>query len=46
MEDKKILIYDCAKKLFNEKGFKDTNVSEITKKAGMAVGTFYNYSES
>jgi len=31
VEDKKILIYDCAKKLFNEKGFKDTNVSEITK---------------
>jgi AcrR family transcriptional regulator len=43
VEDKKILIYDWAKKLFSEKGFKDTNISEITKKAGMAVGTFYNY---
>lgn len=43
MEDKKALIYDCAKELFSEKGFKDTNISEITKKAGMAVGTFYNY---
>ncbi|MGN6711116.1 TetR/AcrR family transcriptional regulator [Anaerocolumna jejuensis] len=43
MEDKKTLIYDCAKELFSEKGFKDTNISEITKKAGMAVGTFYNY---
>ncbi len=43
MEDKKLLIYDCAKELFSEKGFKDTNISEITKKAGMAVGTFYNY---
>ncbi|GAB6086993.1 TetR/AcrR family transcriptional regulator [Alkaliphilus crotonatoxidans] len=43
MEDKKTLIYHCAKELFSEKGFKDTNISEITKKAGMAVGTFYNY---
>lgn len=43
MEDKKTLIYDCAKELFSAKGFKETNISEITKKAGMAVGTFYNY---
>lgn len=40
MEDKKALIYDCAKELFSAKGFKDTNISEITKRAGMAVGTF------
>ena len=43
MEDKKVLIYDCAKELFSQKGFKDTNISEITKKAGIAVGTFYIY---
>ncbi|RCX23739.1 TetR family transcriptional regulator [Fontibacillus phaseoli] len=43
MEDKKAKIYDCAKELFSAKGFKETNISEITKKAGMAVGTFYNY---
>ncbi len=43
MEDKKILIYNCAKELFSKKGFKDTNISEITKMAGMAIGTFYNY---
>lgn len=43
MEDKKALIYECAKELFGAKGFKNTNISEITKKAGMAVGTFYNY---
>lgn len=43
MEDKKLLIYNCAKELFSDKGFKDTNISDITKKAGMAVGTFYNY---
>lgn len=43
MEDKKTIIYDCAKALFSDKGFKDTNISEITQKAGMAVGTFYKY---
>lgn len=43
MEDKKILIYNFAKEVFSDKGFKDTNISEITKKAGVAVGTFYNY---
>lgn len=43
MEDKKTQIYNCAKELFNMNGFKDTNVSDITKKTGMAVGTFYNY---
>ncbi|OBZ15037.1 transcriptional regulator [Bacillus sp. FJAT-27264] len=43
MEDKKTLIYDCGKEIFSNKGFKDTNVSDITKRAGIAVGTFYNY---
>ncbi|MDF2922300.1 MAG: transcriptional regulator [Paenibacillaceae bacterium] len=46
MEEKRIRIYNCAKELFRTKGFKDTNISEITKKAGMAVGTFYNYYSS
>jgi AcrR family transcriptional regulator len=43
LEDKKTMIYTCAKDIFSTKGFKDTNISEITKRAGMAVGTFYNY---
>jgi AcrR family transcriptional regulator len=43
MEDKKADIFSCGKELFSSKGFKDTNVSDITKMAGMAVGTFYNY---
>lgn len=43
MEDKRKLLYDCAKELFGVKGFKDTNISEITQKAGVAVGTFYKY---
>jgi AcrR family transcriptional regulator len=46
VEEKRIRIYNCAKELFRTKGFKDTNISEITKKAGMAVGTFYNYYSS
>lgn len=43
MDDKKTIIYTCAKEIFSLKGFKDTNISDIAKKAGMAVGTFYNY---
>lgn len=43
MDDKKTRIYDAAKLLFQEQGFKETNIAQITKKAGMAVGSFYNY---
>lgn len=43
LKDKKTHIHDCAKKIFSEKGFKDTGISDIAQKAGMAVGTFYNY---
>jgi len=43
VEDKKKDIFNCGKELFSAKGFKDTNVSDITKEAGIAVGTFYNY---
>jgi AcrR family transcriptional regulator len=46
MEDKKTDIYNCGKELFSTKGFKDTNVSDITKMAGIGVGTFYNYYSS
>ncbi|WP_438446636.1 TetR/AcrR family transcriptional regulator [Gorillibacterium sp. sgz5001074] len=46
MKDKKAEIYSCGKELFQTKGFKDTNVSDITEKAGVAVGTFYNYYSS
>jgi len=46
MEDKKEILYKCAKTLFSEKGFKATNVSNITKMAGVAVGTYYNYYSS
>lgn len=46
MEGKKIDLYNCGKELFSTKGFKDTNVSDITKMAGIAVGSFYNYYQS
>ncbi len=44
--DKKAEIYRCAKELFEQNGFKDTNVAEIMKAAGFAIGTFYNYYKS
>lgn len=46
MEDKKTHILNCGKALFSSKGFKDTNVSDITEMAGIGVGTFYNYYSS
>ena len=46
LEDKKSRLYNCGKALFSENGFKDTNVADITKMAGVSVGTFYNYYSS
>lgn len=43
MSEKKDIIYNCGKEIFEKKGFRDTNVAEIMKHAGMATGTFYNY---
>lgn len=43
MKDKKAEIFRCGKALFEEKGFKDTNVAEIMKRAGCATGSFYRY---
>ena len=36
-------IFEVSGKLFKEKGFKNTTVGEITKEAGIAKGTFFNY---
>lgn len=44
--DKKADIFNAGRELFCSKGFKDTNVSEIAKLAGIGVGTFYNYYSS
>lgn len=43
MIDKRSDILECGRKLFSTRGFKETNVAEITKMAGIATGTFYNY---
>lgn len=44
--EKKQQLYEAGKAIFSEKGFKETNVSAITKAAHMAVGTFYLYYSS
>lgn len=46
MKDIKTEIFNCGKALFQSKGFKETNISDITKMAGTGVGTFYNYYSS
>lgn len=46
MIDKKKEIFKYGKELFEATGFKNTNVSQIMKKSGMATGTFYNYYSS
>jgi AcrR family transcriptional regulator len=46
LNDKKAEIFNYGRQLFSDKGFKDTNISEITKAAGIGVGTFYNYYSS
>ncbi len=43
MEDKKTRLLASGRELFAGKGFKDTNVADITAAAGVSVGTFYNY---
>lgn len=43
MLDKKANIFNSARELFCSKGFKDTSVSDITKMAGIGIGTFYDY---
>ncbi|MDF2887412.1 MAG: transcriptional regulator, TetR family [Lacrimispora sp.] len=46
MKDTKTLLFNFGKELFSRKGFKDTNVSDITKAANIGTGTFYNYYSS
>ncbi|MHB9142374.1 MAG: TetR/AcrR family transcriptional regulator, partial [Paludibacter sp.] len=46
MSNKKADIFNYGRELFSSKGFKDTNVSDIAKMAGIGVGTFYNYYSS
>lgn len=46
MKDTKTILFNCGKELFSRNGFKDTNVSDITKAANIGTGTFYNYYSS
>lgn len=46
MNDKKAALQEAAYDIFLEKGYKRTNISDITKQAGMAVGSFYKYYQS
>ena len=43
MVDKKNALYLAGKNIFISKGYKETNIADITKQAGFATGTFYNY---
>lgn len=46
MKDTKTILFNCGKELFSRNGFKNTNVSDITKTSGIGTGTFYNYYSS
>jgi len=43
VKDKKTAIMDAALKLFTERGFHDTSTAQISKDAGVATGTLFNY---
>lgn len=43
MDEKQKKLFDAARELFLEQGFKATNIAAIAAKAGVAVGTFYNF---
>lgn len=46
LEEKKADLFKAAQAIFLQKGYKNTNVAEIAKKANMAVGSFYKYYNS
>ena len=43
VKDKKTAIMDAALKLFTERGFHGTSTAQISKEAGVATGTLFNY---
>ena len=45
-DERRLEIINAAEKLFNEKGFENTAVSDIVKSIGVAQGTFYYYFKS
>ena len=43
IKDKRTAIMNAALKLFTERGFQGTSTAEISKEAGVATGTLFNY---
>ncbi|AKB17151.1 MULTISPECIES: TetR/AcrR family transcriptional regulator [unclassified Methanosarcina] len=43
IKDKRTAIMDAALKLFTERGFHGTSTAQISKDAGVATGTLFNY---
>lgn len=45
-DERRLELIDAAERLFNQKGFESTAVSDIVKSIGVAQGTFYYYFKS
>lgn len=45
-EDRRRRLFDAARMVVGESGYTETTISKITKRAGLAQGTFYNYFSS
>jgi len=43
IKDKRVAIMEAALKLFTERGFHGTTTAQISKEAGVATGTLFNY---
>lgn len=43
VKDKRTAIIKAALKLFTERGFQGTSTAQISKDAGVATGTLFNY---
>lgn len=39
-------LIEAARQIFRSKGYKETNVADVTRRAGIAVGSFYKFFES
>lgn len=46
MDDKKKALEQAAYQIFLQHGYKHTNIAEISKQAGISVGSFYKYYDS
>ena len=45
-QETKLNIYNCASRLFEEKGFDNVTIEEIVEASGVSVGLFYYYFKS